>query len=361
MNPTTGAVSSTALTTNDYYDHRGDLIAESAPGGLWSKSQFDGAGRDVMDSTTDGRAARPGRRRAAWPTIRCWSKSRRSTTRDSNAIETIDSQRFDNATGTGTLGTPTSGIGARVYYAAAYYDDADRLTASVDVGTNGGTAWTLPSTPPASSPTVLVTTYAYNAMGLVQDVTDPRASSTARCTTISAARPRPSRTTPTARETAESNIATEYGYDGNNNVLYVQADEPGGSYQKTAYVYGVTTAAGSGVNSNDILSAVQHPDPTTGNPSSVAAGVATLVNALGEMMQSTDRNGNVHQYSYDVLGRITADAVTTLGAGVDGSVRRIEYSYDSQGNNYLITSFNAATRRQRRQSGTADVTTVWGN
>ena len=34
-------------------------------------------------------------------------------------------------------------------------------------------------------------------------------------------------------------------------------------------------------------------------------------------------NGTVHQYAYDVLGRLTSDAVTTLGAGVDGSVRRV--------------------------------------
>src|SRR5262249_52415993 len=43
VDPTSGAVSSTALTTNDYYDHRGDLIAEAQPGGLWTKSQYDGA------------------------------------------------------------------------------------------------------------------------------------------------------------------------------------------------------------------------------------------------------------------------------------------------------------------------------
>src|SRR4029079_14566779 len=48
VNPTNGAVSSTALTTICYDDHRGNLIAESAPGGLWTKSQYDGAGRDVM-------------------------------------------------------------------------------------------------------------------------------------------------------------------------------------------------------------------------------------------------------------------------------------------------------------------------
>ncbi len=124
--------------------------------------------------------------------------------------------------------------------------------------------------------------------------------------------------------------------------MYVQADEPGGSYQKTAYVYGVTTAAGDGVNSNDILSAVQHPDPTTGKPSASQQD-SYLVNALGDVIQYSDRNGNVHQYSYDVLGRLTADAVTTLGTGVDGTVRRITYGYDSQGNLSLITSHNAVS------------------
>jgi len=260
---------------------------------------------------------------------------------DSNAIETITRQRFHNAAGMGALGSPTSGIGARVYYAAAYFDNGDRLTSSVNVGTNGGTAWTRPSTPPASSATALVTTYAYNSMGLVQDVTDPMGI--VQRTLYDNL----GRTTKTiqdytgAAQGNENDITTEYGYDGNNHVVSLQADEPGGAYQKTAYVYGVTTASGSGVNSNDILSAVQHPDPTTGNPSSSQQD-SYLVNALGEVIQKTDRNGNVHQYTLDVLGRLTSDAVTTLGAGVDGSVRRIEYKYDSQGNNNLITSYDAA-------------------
>src|SRR6266851_2233169 len=38
---------------------------------------------------------------------------------------------------------------------ADYYDAADRPTSSVDVGTNGGTAYTRPSTPDARSDTVL--------------------------------------------------------------------------------------------------------------------------------------------------------------------------------------------------------------
>src|SRR5947209_6343973 len=52
---------------------------------------------------------------------------------------------------------------------------------------------------------------------------------------------------------------------------------------------------------------------------------------------------NVHSYTFDVLGRTTADAVTTLGTGVDGSVRRLETAYDTGGRPYLYTSFDAAT------------------
>ncbi|MCI0460725.1 MAG: RHS repeat-associated core domain-containing protein [Gemmataceae bacterium] len=67
------------------------------------------------------------------------------------------------------------------------------------------------------------------------------------------------------------------------------------------------------------------------------------VNALGDTKTITDRNGTVRTISYDVLGREASDAVTTLGSGVDGAVRRIETAYDGQGNAYLITSYDAAS------------------
>ena len=102
------------------------------------------------------------------------------------------------------------------------------------------------------------------------------------------------------------------------------------------------TTSTSGINSNDIVSATEYPDPTTGAPSSSQEETST-VNALGETITMTDRNGSTHTLTYDVLGRILSDAVTTLGTGVDGSVRRIEYAYDGQGNQYLITTYDAAS------------------
>jgi hypothetical protein len=51
----------------------------------------------------------------------------------------------------------------------------------------------------------------------------------------------------------------------------------------------------------------------------------------------------VHSYGYDVLGRRISDAVTTLGAGVDGAVRRIEVGYDGAGQAALTSSYDAAS------------------
>src|SRR5262249_3500224 len=124
--------------------------------------------------------------------------------------------------------------------------------------------------------------------------------------------------------------------------LTVQADLTSGAYQKTQFVYGTSAAAGDAISSNDMLKQTRYPDKTTGNPSTSAQETCT-VNALGQTLTATDSHSNVHKYNYDELGGLTADAVTTLGAGVDGSVRRIEIAYDTQGNPYLITSYDAAT------------------
>src|SRR5579885_3317312 len=344
VNPSTGAVSSSALTTNYYYDHRGDLMAESDPGGLWTKSSYDGAGRDVMDYTTDGAGGTTWSAASSVASDTVLEQVQTVYDAEGNPIETIDRQRFHNATGTGALGSPSSGIGARVYYAAEYYDNADRVIADVNAGTSGGSAWTRPGSVPASSATLLVTTYAYTyyAAGLYVETHDPMGIDTHTNYDNLGRLARIIQNYTGQAETTNSDVSTTYYYDGNNHVTYVQANEPGGAYQETRYLYGVTTAGGSGVNSNDILSAIQHPDPSSGHPSSSQQD-KYLTDALGDVVQSTDRHGTVHQYGYDVLGRLTSDKVTTLASGVDGTIRRIQYAYDSQGNLSLITSYNAAS------------------
>jgi YD repeat-containing protein len=208
------------------------------------------------------------------------------------------------------------------------------------LATNGGSAWTRPSTAPAASDTVLVSSDSYNAAGWLGSSTDPRGL------VEQYSYDNLGRTTQTIADytngtpTNNSNVTTQYGYDGNDNLVTYTAVEPGGGSQQTKYVYGVTTTGGSAVNSNDILAAVQWPDPTTGQPSCSQEDTYTA-DALGDPLTYTDRNGTTHDYVRDVLGRLTSDQVATLGSGVDGTVQRLDTGYDTQGNPYLFTSYGS--------------------
>ncbi len=233
------------------------------------------------------------------------------------------------------------GLGARTSYVASYFDGADRLTCTVDVGTNGGSSYTRPSSVPSRSDTVLVTSQVYNNAGWVSDVIDPRGIDNQ--TLYDAL----GRTTQTIQNytgsgpTTSSDQTTAYTYDGDNHTLTVTVDLPSSAIQETQYVYGVSTSAGSYINSNGLLATTEYPDPSTGSPStSTTQQEAYTYNALGQVLTYKDRNGTVHAYTYDVLGRPTRDTITTLGSGVDGSVRRIDTAYDTQGNAYLVTSYS---------------------
>ncbi|MGH3577849.1 MAG: hypothetical protein ACRDU0_09850, partial [Mycobacterium sp.] len=178
VNPSTGAVT-TSLVTNTYYNHRGETAAVSAPGatgslsasaaGTWSKTQYDGAGRPTYSYTTDGATGTTWANATSLASDNVLQQTQAIYDSDNNTIETITKQRFDNETTTGPLGDATTSPKARVSYAARYYDAAERVTATVDVGTNGGSAWTRPTTVPTVSDTVLVTTDAYGPPGWLQD------------------------------------------------------------------------------------------------------------------------------------------------------------------------------------------------
>jgi RHS repeat-associated protein len=258
-----------------------------------------------------------------------------------NVIFVTTRDRFHDETATGELTSATTAPKARVSYVAGYYDAADRPTATANVGTHGGSAYTRPGTAPTRSDTVLVTEQAYNAVGWVEVVTDPRGIVTK---TFYDALGRTTKTVEAYADGTPSNAddkTTEYTYDGSGHTLTLKASLAGGGYQKTEWVYGVSTATGSDFNCNDCLAAVKWPDKTTGDPSNTEKETIT-VNALHERKTLGDRNGSVHTYTHDVVGRRTADAVTTLGSGVDGAVRRLATAYDTAGRAYLYTSYDAA-------------------
>ena len=169
VNPSTGAVGTYTLYTANYYDPDGNLIETQAPGGLVTKNTYDGAGRVTGTYQTDGAGGTGYAAASSVASDDVLTQTLNTYDANGNLVETVESDRFDSATGTGALGTPTTGVSARVYYTGYYYDLAGRLIASVDVGTNGGTAWTMPGSVPSRSSTVLVTSTSYST-DAVQDI-----------------------------------------------------------------------------------------------------------------------------------------------------------------------------------------------
>src|SRR6185295_17127579 len=182
------------ITSNVWFDHRGNQIASYTSGGAMSKMVFDGADRVTKSYITDGGAVN--NTSSAGTILSSWSsagtvgddivlqQSEYQYDADGQVLLTTTRQRFDdnasNSKGELINVADTTGHNARVSYVANYYDAVGRTTMTVNVGTNGGSVWSRPAnaTSNSRSDTVLITSYDYNAAGEVETVTDPRGSLT---------------------------------------------------------------------------------------------------------------------------------------------------------------------------------------
>src|SRR5690606_12970700 len=124
---------------------------------------------------------------------------------------------------------------------------------------------------------------------------------------------------------ADQNVTTEMRYGaGGHRVALVAKNQATGD-QVTRYEYGVTLSD-SDLASNDLLRAEIYPDAQDS-----ADRVTYSYNRQGQRTSMRDQNGSVHEYEYDLLGRQTADMVTTVGDGVDDAVLRLGTSYEVRG------------------------------
>ena len=102
-------------------------------------------------------------------------------------------------------------------------------------------------------------------LGNIADITDPNGIDTH---TVYDVLGRPTQVVDDYGGTGHLNNTTDFAY-GPAGMTSQTSEQPGGVNQTTAWIYGVTTAGGSAIDSNDVVSAIEYPDPTTG----VAAAV----------------------------------------------------------------------------------------
>lgn len=344
---------SNPLNSFTWYDHRGNTIASLSVGGLVNKYLYDGAGRQTVAYTTDGRGDSAPGTSTSWANAGSVSGdivlSQVETQYDanSNPIFVTDRERMhdDPSTNLGVLGTPTTGNPARVYYSGKYYDAADRVTDSVDFGTNQGTVMTSRPAIGSIPSWALHTIYGFDSGGRQNSVTDPRGIATittydllSRVTQTDAGH------TTGGAPAASIDQTTTYTYDGENHTLTMTAQVPGGTNQTTGYLYGPTVPGGYQLHSNDLLYKLELPDPSTGNASGAAANSQTFYyDNLGDKYYDyLDSNGSQQTFIYDVVGRLIQDNLNLAGSGVDSTVRSLVYGFDTNGQLSTAGSYSGA-------------------
>jgi hypothetical protein len=174
VNVATGVVGA-SLTDNTWYDAAGNVVKQKPPGSeRFTKTQYDSLGRPVktfigfdVDETAYSEALD-----VVGDSI--FEQTESEYDDAGNVILATLRRRLHDATGTGEL-TSTSGSQpkARVSYMAYWHDALGRQIAQANYGTNDDAALTRPSTIPARSDEVLVTTIGYNDNGEAFQTIDP--------------------------------------------------------------------------------------------------------------------------------------------------------------------------------------------
>ena len=382
--------SSTLLETHQWVDDMGRPIATWAPSGPGRKTQYDALSRAstvfITARTDDGAPGTTGNYADAL------------SVSDDQIIEQIEYQyndlgiaefittrlrEHDAGTLAGAL-TSTNSVGT---YVGMLYDSAGRQTASVDFGTGGSldefarssTAPTWPVAPFATDGSIapvadaLVHRKRYDRRGLLSQSISPDESITQYAydpmrrriadienfTNVS-----PLSVTwnsgderwqvpvggPDGLTADDVDRVTSYVYDGASQLVKRVAHftETGSaeSVQETVYMYQVSSAGASDIDSNRMLSKVHYPKESGVGEGQHSTDAEFTVfydyNRLGELTRYEDQNGTVHVYTRDALGRVTSDAATlAAGSDIDATILRIDVAYDGAGRITDVESFGS--------------------
>jgi len=312
----------TPLTDNFWFDNDGREI-KSVPAGssAFTKTQYDGVGRASKEFRGYGTSPPDS---VASDTI--FLQSEGILDDAGNQIQITTRRRFHNATSTtGELQNPSTEPRARVTYVATWHDQIGRPAASANYGDNGGSTLSRPTSAPPSSDTILVTTTQYDEAGHAFQVVDPAGRESRQEFDQAGRRTKlinnyidgdPSTGPPDEDQT------TLWTYTADSLVATLTAKNSVTGDQTTTYFYG-STLTESQVARADLLREIAYPDS-----SGTSDRVIYEYNRQGQTKKLTDQNGTVHEFDYDKAGMQTADRVTTLGSGIDGTVRRIETTYN---------------------------------
>ncbi len=239
----------------------------------------------------------------------------------------------------------------------SWYDAAHRLTATANYGT-GTSSWTYaaltarPGSAPSSSDTVLVSSYSYDNNGRLQEVSDPKGLVTRTVYDDLGRRvylvenyanfdSSNEHYTGDASDKSKDRV-TKYVYNGLSQLTQLvaldeNADGDTADNQTTKYLYE------DGYNAA-LPTSIIYPD-SSDTDSTGTDQVKLSYNLDGTAATRTAQKSGadtatVITYTYDsTFHRQTIQGVSTVGTGIDSSIRSIQQSYDTMGRVEKITSF----------------------
>lgn len=253
-----------------------------------------------------------------------------------NEVFVTNRSRAMDATGAGLLGEADGPQPrARVTYTANWPDALGRLVNVADYGTNDEEPPIRPPLPPNRSDTILVRTSHFSLRGELWRYIDPMGRSEEATFDDQGRVVSFTYNAVAGGSGADENNTLLASYAPDGGLASLTARNPVTGDQTTEWLYG-TTLEDSALASNSLVRAKVQPDPATGD-------LAISYNRQGRVATLRDGRGTMHEYEYDLRGRLMADAVIALGSGVDGAIRRLEYEYDGRDLLVAARSYREAT------------------
>ena len=372
----TGAPGNT-LATCYWYDKRGRQIKTQNADGLFTKTQYDGAGRVTGtyvcydDSEQSGAASSSDG--SDWASasnvdndvVIHETKTQYDATYG-NAWFTASYDRKETAANLGDLANTNLSANsfARANFSASWFAQyTNRLIASALYGTNfdptvndynpdttevdAYTAGSPPTVNTSYEAKMVMTKYDYDSAGQLWKTTDNSGKVTQKSFDNLG---RVAKVVENYQEGAHSgdadaNRTTEYAFDNvgrlKSMTAYPSCGE-GGTPQTTCYFYQNTLNCGW-------VTDVVYPDAVTddvrnGDPSG-ASRVHFEYDWMGRKHTVADQRGVVHTYAYTAAGMLQADTIYSdlSPTGVDDTVKSITYSYDAWNRLHFTTCRGNAT------------------
>ena len=343
-------MTSVRCSTSSWYDADGNLIATSAPGGLWTKYTYDGAGRQTGQYITDGAGGAANAGTVAYDHV--LTEQLTGYDQDGNVTSTTTLDRYDTVVldGIGPTGALTSSD-ARISYVLNWYDAGGRPIESVNYGTNGGSA-PAPSSAPSRAASngwdpYLVTNYGYSDAGYMDDVTDPRNIQTkqffdAMGRVEQTIQGYTGQTFDWGQAATANSQVTTYLYDGDGRVRFQNVRTVDSTGKQVSNTTEFQYRSGFAANS-PVETIYYNPDTGTA-PSRTGNVQIDNYDNLGNVTLQTDRSQTQHLYKYDAIGRLLSDNIwyyLPAGTGTQNiSVRERSYQYDVLGRTVDAATFS---------------------